>query len=67
MRKAGRERTSTRNPRSPQKSSTAYTPQQRERMQRGLRILARMIVRAHLRREASQGGPAPPPDRWPGG
>ena len=28
-------------------------------MQRGLRILARMIVRAHLRQEASRAGPAP--------
>lgn len=67
MRKAGRERTSTGNPRLPQKSSPAYTPKQREQVQLGLRILARMIVRAHLRREASQGGPAPPPDRCPGG
>ena len=36
-------------------------------MQRGLRILARMIVRAHLGREASHGGPALPPDGSPGG
>lgn len=64
MRKAGGERTSTPNPSSPWKSSTAYTPKQGEQLQRGLRILARMIVRAHLRREASQGAP-PPPDRWP--
>lgn len=67
MKKATRKRTSTRNPNTPKRSSTAYTPKQREQMQRGLRILARMIVRAHLRREASQGGPAPPPDRLPGG
>ena len=67
MRKAGRERTSTGNPSSPQKSSLAYTPKEREQVQLGLRILARMIVRAHLRREASQGRPAPPPDRCPGG
>ena len=67
MKKAGRERTSTRNPGSPKESSPAYTPEQREQLQRGLRILARMIVRAHLRREASQGGPTPPPDQRPGG
>ncbi len=66
MRKAGRERTSTRNPSSPGKSSPAYTPKQGEQLQRGLRILARMIVRAHLRREASQGAPASPGHR-PGG
>ncbi len=67
MKKAGRERTSTRIPSSAQNSSAAYTPKQREQLQHGLRILARMIVRAHLRREASQGGPAPPPDHRPGG
>jgi len=59
MRRADRIRTSTRIPSSPKKSSTAYTAEQRERMQRGLRILARMIVRAHLRQEASRAGPAP--------
>ena len=40
-------------PMSPKRSSAAYTIEHREQMQRGLRILARMIVRAHLRREAS--------------
>ncbi|MDE2780751.1 MAG: hypothetical protein OXI91_13910 [Chloroflexota bacterium] len=39
---------------------TAYSANQREWMQRGLRILARMIVRAHLRREASRVGPSSP-------
>ena len=67
MRKAGRERTSTRNPSSSKKSSPAYTPRQREQLQRGLRILARMILRAHLRREAPQGKPVPTQDRRPGG
>ncbi len=66
MRKVARKRTSTRNPNKPQKPSEPYTPQQREQLQRGLRILARMIVRAHLRRVASP-GPAAPPDRFPGG
>ena len=40
------------------KSSANYTPEQRERMQQGLRILARMIARAHLRREAPTAGSA---------
>ena len=39
---------------SAKRPSTAYTPKQREQLQRGLRILARMIVRAHLRQEASR-------------
>ena len=59
MRRADRKRTSTRIPGSPKKSSTAYTAEQRDQMQRGLRILARMIVRAHLRREVSCAGPSP--------
>ena len=67
MRKAGRKKTSTRNHNTPKKSSTAYTPKQREQLQRGLRILARMIVRAHLGREASQAASAPAPGGYPGG
>ena len=30
-----------------------YTPEQRKRLEAGLRILARMIVREHLRRQAA--------------
>ena len=41
---------------SPQRKVTEYTPRQRERMQQGLRILARIIVRAHLRRQAESSG-----------
>ena len=33
-----------------------YTPQQRERIRSGLRILAKVIVRAHLRRQAELDG-----------
>ena len=33
-----------------------YTPQQRERIRNGLRILAKVIVRAHLRRQAELDG-----------
>lgn len=61
------ERTSGRNAR---KSGTAgrkkpgpappkHTASERERMQAGLRILARMIARAHLRQQASGGESAP--------
>ena len=35
---------------------TEYTPRQRERMQQGLRILAKVIVRAHLRKQAESSG-----------
>ena len=34
--------------------SQQYTPCQQERMLKGLRILAKVIVRAHLRRQAEQ-------------
>ena len=60
MRRADRERTSTGNPNSPKSSTAAYTTEQRQRMRRGLRILARMIVRTHLRREASRLGSSLP-------
>ena len=33
-----------------------YTPRQRERLRKGLRILAKVIVRAHLRRQAELDG-----------
>ena len=39
-----------------------HSDAQRERMQEGLRILARMIARAHLRREADQATQEPQPD-----
>ena len=38
--------------------ATAYTAEERETLRRGLRILARVIARAHLRRQASQSGAA---------
>ena len=38
---------------SPGKPGTAqYTPRQQEQVRQGLRILARIIARAHLRRQA---------------
>ena len=39
----------------PSGTSPQYTPQQRETMQQGLRILAVMIARTHLRRQADRG------------
>ena len=40
----------------PKRATAEYTPKQRERMQKGLRILAKVIVRAHLRKQAEQSG-----------
>lgn len=37
-------------------TSPPYSAEQRETLRRGLRILARIIARAHLRRQASQSG-----------
>ena len=39
----------------------AYTAEQQEALRRGLRILARMIARAHLRRQAARSVTAPRP------
>ena len=36
-----------------------YTARQREKIRQGLRILAKVIVRAHLRRQAAGSGPMP--------
>ena len=49
MGRASRKRTSKGVTTSSNGSSAAYTAEQREQLRRGLRILARMIVRAHLR------------------
>ena len=51
----------------PSATSPQYTYAQREQMQTGLRILARMIVRAHLRQEALGEPSAPPTDQGDGG
>ena len=45
---------------SPRGMPTRYTAAQREQLQRGLRILARMIARAHLRREAPRAASSQP-------
>ena len=70
MRRADRKKPSTCSPPSPRGVSTDYSAEQREQLRRGLHILARMIVRAHLRSEASRAAdqrPAPPSDREAGG
>ena len=41
---------------SSKRTTPEYTPRQREKMQKGLRILARIIVRAHLRKQAELSG-----------
>ena len=43
-----------------------HTAREREQMQTGLRILARIIARVHLRRQASRTALEPPPDKEPG-
>ena len=39
------------------RKSPQYTARQREKMQKGLRILAKIIVRAHLRKLAESADP----------
>ena len=46
----------------PGATSPNHTAQEREKMQQGLRILARIIARAHLMRQASGPASTPPPD-----
>ncbi|MDE2842523.1 MAG: hypothetical protein OXN21_03975 [Chloroflexota bacterium] len=46
----------------PGRISPQHTAPERERMQTGLRILARIIARAHLSRQASGAAPEPTPD-----
>ena len=41
--------------------ATAYSAEERETLRRGLRIIARMIARSHLRRQASRSGAEPRP------
>ncbi len=50
----------------PKRTSPQHTDAERETTQMGLRILARMIARAHLRREATVAVPERPPDRKAG-
>ena len=50
----------------PRGTSPQRTAHEREQMQTGLRILARMIARAHLSREAERAAQEPPPDQGAG-
>ena len=43
--------------------TTAYSAEERETLRRGLRILARMIARTHLRRQASRSAASPRPTK----
>ena len=56
----GMRRTNGRNP-SRDQQTTAYSAEERETLRRGLRILALMIARAHLQRQASRSAAAPRP------
>ena len=70
MRRANRKKHSRCVSTSPKRSPAAYTPKQRAQLRHGLRILARMIVRAHLRRQASLAistSPETPPEGEAGG
>ena len=54
--------TNGKNP-SPDRRAAAYTAEQRAQLSQGLRILARMIVRAHLRGEIPRAAsPSQPPE-----
>ena len=53
-------RANGRNPSRDQRA-TAYTAEQQETLRRGLRILARIIARSHLRRQESRSGAASRP------
>ena len=44
---------------SAERGSPSYSAEQRETVQRGLRLLARIIARSHLRRQASLAETAP--------
>ncbi len=50
------------NPRTaPKRGSSSYSAEQRKELLRGLRILACVIARAHLRRQALRSGAGPEP------
>ena len=54
-RKSSNRRPGTSGRKTPRDTSPQHTDEQRETMQTGLRVLARMIARAHLRRQAERG------------
>ena len=59
--------TGTAGRKTPRGTSPQHTDVQRETMQAGLRLLARIIARAHLRRQAEPADAEPPPKPGTGG
>ena len=59
MRSANGRRPSTNRRATVRRGSPTHSAEQRETVQRGLRILARIIARAHLRRQALRAGTEP--------
>ena len=59
-RKSSNRRPGTAGRKTPRGTTPLHTDTQRETMQTGLRILARMIARAHLERREEPGQPEPP-------
>ena len=61
-RKSNNRKSGTTGRNTPGRTSPQHTASERERIQTGLRILARMIARAHLRRQASGAAIESPPE-----
>ena len=61
MRRANGSNPSTDRRATAKRGSPAHSAEQRETLRRGLRILALMIARSHLRRQASRSAAAPSP------
>ena len=61
-RKSSNRRPGTTGRKTPRGTSPQHTDAQRETMQTGLRILARIVARAHLRRQAERDTREPPPE-----
>ena len=66
-RKSSNRRPGTFGRKTPRGTTPQHTGTQKETMQTGLRVLARMIARAHLRRQAERDTREPPPERRSGG
>ena len=60
QRKSGKGKSRTAGRRNPGGAPPQHTAGERERMRTGLRILARIIARVHLNRQAFRSAPAPP-------
>ena len=66
-RKSSNRRPGTAGRKTPRDTSPQHTDAQRETMQTGLRVLARMIARTHLKRQAEPGELESPPEPEAGG